>query len=120
MNLQGKIYKIFDTNQVSDKFRKREFVIDYMSGSFPQLVKMEFSQDGCSKLDGFKIGDKVNVEFDISGREWQSPKNGDYVYFVTLRAWKIEKTGSDAIDSEPPSELMPSFNSDVTGEDLPF
>lgn len=122
MNLQGKIYKIFDTIQVSDKFSKREFVLDCQSNNgYPQYIKMEFVQNNCSILDSFKVGDSVNVEFDINGREWKNPE-GKFVYFVTLKAWKIQKTNGASYEEDniPTAELKPPEFSDDDSEDTPF
>ena len=81
MNLQGKIYKIFDTIQVSEKFSKREFVLDCQSNNgYPQYIKMEFVQNNCSILDSFKVGDSVNVEFDINGLTWCRKRYSSTIY----------------------------------------
>ena len=123
MNLQGKIYKIFDTIQVSEKFSKREFVLDCQSNNgYPQYIKMEFIQNNCSILDKYKVGDSVNVEFDIKGREWQNPE-GKFVYFVTLQAWKMQKTNGASYeeDDTSPAELKPpEFSDDPDSEETPF
>ena len=45
MNLTGKIVEIFDTNQIKETFKKREFVVEYADNpSYPELIKMEFIQ----------------------------------------------------------------------------
>lgn len=125
MNIQGKIYKIFEEKKISDTFKKREFVLDYTSNSnYPQYIKMEFSQDNCSKLNGLKVGDSVSIEFDLRGREWQSPKTGEVMYFNTLSAWKIEKTGDGQSeqpypDSSSSSEFVPPASTG-DNDDLPF
>lgn len=123
MNLQGKIYKIFDTNQVSEKFSKREFILDYQSNKgYPQYIKMEFIQNNCSILDNFNVGDSVSVEFDIKGREWKNPE-GKFVYFVTLQAWKMQKTNGASYEEDdiPPAELKPpEFSDDSENEETPF
>lgn len=88
MELTGTIVSIADTQIVSDKFRKREFVILDKSGKYDQTIQFEAAQDNVDLLDKVTEGQEVTVSFDIRGREWKSPK-GEVKYFNTLAAWKI-------------------------------
>ena len=54
VNISGTIKVIGQTQQVSEKFSKRELVINEPSGQYPQLIPIEFKQDKTSLLDGFK------------------------------------------------------------------
>lgn len=94
--LNGTIKVIKDTVQISDKFTKREFVVNDSSSMYPQDIMLQSVQDKCSMLDGYKEGDNVEVSFNLRGREWTSP-TGEVKYFNTLEAWRIEK-GSAMID----------------------
>lgn len=88
LSLEGKLHKIFDAVQVSDKFTKREFVLE-TSGQYPQFVPFQLTQDRCTAIDPFKVGDSINTFFDIRGNEWKDK------YYCNLQAWKLEKI-SDA------------------------
>ena len=89
--MDGKLIVINNTNMVSDKFKKREFVIEYAENpQYPEYIKMEFVQDKCDLLDSFKVGDMVSVEYNLKGRKWTNPE-GEDVYFNTIQAWKISK-----------------------------
>jgi single-stranded DNA-binding protein len=89
----GKVYAISETKQVSDRFSKREFVLELADNpKYPQLVAFEFTGDRCAVLDDFSVGDQVRVEFQLRGREWRSP-NGDTKYFNTLSAWSLDLVG---------------------------
>lgn len=117
LKVTGKIYKVFETVQVSDSFKKREFVVE-TDDNYPQLVKFELTQDNCSKADGLKEGQAVQVSFNIRGREWTSPKN-EVKYFNTLQAWRIE-----TLQQGESAGAMPSAGQEPTTEtfadDLPF
>lgn len=126
--LKGTITVKKATQQISDKFRKREFVVSDNDAQYPQVIQFELTQDRCSVLDSYNEGDEVQVTFNIRGREWQSPQ-GDTKYFVSLNAWKIERIG----DAEPASapahspgpptgEAAPpdTFVPDSDDDDLPF
>lgn len=80
------------TQQVSEKFRKREFVVEIQDGQYPQVVKFELAQDKCDLLNGFQLQTPVTVSFDLRGRAYD--KNGETLYFTTLSAWKIAAAGS--------------------------
>lgn len=85
--LQGEIYSIGETKQVTDNFSKREFiVITDKSTNYPNYIKLEFAQANCSKLDDHKVGDLVTVEFNLKGN---LSKDGNMA-FNTLQAWAIK------------------------------
>jgi hypothetical protein len=89
MKLIGKIFRIFDTQTVSEKYKKREFVLEVAENpSFPQFIKLEFSGDKCILLDAFKVDQNVEVDINLKGRAWTS-KEGKEQFFNTIEAWKI-------------------------------
>lgn len=109
MQVQGRIHSAFPAEQVTQRFRKREFVLELDAASrYPQLVLFQLTGDRCSALDSFEPGDEVAVEFSLRGREWKSPK-GDTRYFNSLEVWSIERAGGSPAgrsgpgsDDEPP------------------
>ena len=48
---EGKLEKIFDTEQKSASFQAREFVIEVADGQYPQMVKFQLVQDKCALVD---------------------------------------------------------------------
>ena len=88
--LTGTLKVINDTQQVTEKFSKREFVVTESSSMYPQDILFQAVQDKCSMLDGYHTGDQVEVSFNLRGREWTSPQ-GEIKYFNSLDAWRIEK-----------------------------
>ena len=89
----GKLHKKFDTENKTDTFQAREFVIE-VDGNYPQFVKFQLVQDRCTLVDNYEEGDMINVHFDLRGREW----NGKY--FTNLNAWRVDKAGG--VESTPP------------------
>lgn len=83
----GTIKIIGQTQKVTDKFQKREFVLE-ITGTHPQFVQFELTQDKCDIIDAYQVGQKVSVEYNLNGREWNGP-NG-IKYFNTLQVWKIQ------------------------------
>ena len=127
MELKGKLIEIFETNQISDSFKKREFVIEYADNpQFPQLLKFEMVQENCQLLDDFNKGDDVEVLFNLRGRKWTDPQGVDK-YFNTLQSWRIQKIAQEAApagsqEMPPGPEKEPEWlkPGDKGDDDLPF
>lgn len=127
MNVKGKVQEVFATQQVSNTFKKREFVLEYAENpQYPEFIKFEMIQDKCGLLDNVKVGDQLDVSFNLKGRKWTDPK-GEVKYFNTLQAWKIDSVGADAGSSTgteggaPMPTEEPGWVADNAEEDdLPF
>ena len=103
MEISGRIKKIMETKEISASFKKRELVVT-TEEQYPQHIIMEFTQDKVSELDKFKEGDKVQVNINIRGREWQSPQ-GEVKYFNSIQGWRISalEAAGIAMQSHPVS-----------------
>ena len=89
----GKLHVINEAQQVTERFRKREFVLELSENArFPQFVVFQLTGDRCERVDDFEVGDEVRVEFSLRGREWKSPR-GEIKYFNSLDVWNIERVG---------------------------
>ena len=120
-DIQGKLYEVFEEQQVSEKFKKREFVLEIPDGSYTQYVKFQLTQDKCSLLNQYKQGDEVKVTFNLTGKPFV--KNGSTMYFTNLQAWRIESASNNAgapAGAPAFSEPAPSFYSSDADNDLPF
>jgi hypothetical protein len=119
--LVGKIIEIYDTVNISDTFKKREFVIEKKENDFIDYVKFQVTQDRVSMLDDFKVDDEVKVTFNIRGNRWE--RDGNVNYFTNLGAWRIEKlsgTPESGIDAPfPEANDMPDEPGSAE-DDLPF
>ena len=116
--INGRLAEKFETQKVSDRFQKREFVLEIKSNSatgyeFVDFIKFQSTQDKCALLDQVNIDDTVKVSFNLRGRKWE--KDGQVSYFTNLEAWRIEKLSTET--GEPTSET-PIVNSE-SGE-APF
>ena len=125
MEVVGIIKAKFDTQVVSERFKKRDFVLTVEPGSpYPQHVSFQLVQDKVSLIDNYKIGEEVKVLFNLKGREWVSPQ-GETKYFNTIDAWRIEKVGAGQSSSNNQPTSMetgapPVFTSTSVDDDLPF
>ena len=120
--ITGKLKNLEETKQVTDTFKKREFVITDDSGPYPQYISFQLVQDNCGLIDGMKVDDEIKVSFDIRGREWTAP-DGQVKYFNSLNAWRLEKVG-DSQNTPPMPEEVPPPTEDIQlpeeEDDLPF
>ena len=99
LKVEGKIYKIFETKNVTATFSKREFIV-LTDENYPQHVKLELTKDQCSILDRFEVHDSVCVSFNLRGREWSPKDGGEPKYFVSLNAWRIEHLNVNRAEAE--------------------
>ncbi len=90
MNLLGIVHEIFEAVEVSEKFKKRELILDTGNEKYRNYLKIEFVNDKCSLLDGFKKGDNVDVSFTLKGTIWKD-KTGKEVYFNSIKGNEISK-----------------------------
>ena len=96
--IQGKLHKVFPSENKSSSFQAREFVIEVESGQYSQFVKFQLTQDRCDLIDSFTEGEDIQVSFDLRGREW------DGKYFTNLNAWRLNRPSStEKTDSPKPT-----------------
>lgn len=117
--LKGELKVISPTQQVSDSFKKREFVVVDASGQYAQTIQFQAVQDRCELLDRFKVGDSVEVTFFLRGREWTNPKDGQVRFFNSLDAWKIEPLGAAGTENTKTVNNAETFVAEGD-DDLPF
>lgn len=115
MEVIGQLKMVESTQVVSEKFKKRNFVLATdLTTPYPQFISFQVNQDKCAILDNYKIGDEIKVQFNLRGREYNNPTKG-MQYFNTLEAWRIEKVGesSNTINNNNHQYLKDN-------DDLPF
>jgi hypothetical protein len=101
LHLTGTIKVIGDTQEFDSGFKKREFVVT-TPGDYEQDIALEFFRDKCDVLNKYKVGDSVDVWFNVTGNEY----NGKY--YVNLNAWRIAMTSGttfEGIKQENPNQL---------------
>lgn len=108
----GKLIEKHPTMQVSERFKKREFVLDITEevngSSYPNFAKLQAVQNRCELLDNFNEGDMVKVSFNIRGNKWE--KDGKVNYITSLDAWRIERANAgenNAYNNSPAAQQQP-------------
>lgn len=109
MEVIGTLKAKFDTQKVSDRFQKREFVLTTEANTpYPQHVSFQVTQDKCAILDQFSEGDELKIQFNLRGREWNGPQG--IKYFNTLEAWRIERMQAGAGNQQSQQSSQSSGN----------
>lgn len=128
--IKGKLHKKYDAVQVSEKFKKREFILELgeeVNGNiYTNYAKLQLVQAKCDILDRFNEADMVIVDFNIKGNSYVDKKDGATKYITNLDAWRI--VADQQFQSRPasapvagPANNAGSFNpSPETIDDLPF
>lgn len=116
----GTLHHLTETQQVKDTFRKREFVLEIQDGNYPQHIKFQVTQDRCSIMDSYKVGQQLKVLFNLRGRPFQN-KDGQTVYYTNLEAWKIESAGAMSPATTDYSQITPAGSAAKDDfDDVPF
>jgi hypothetical protein len=127
--LTGKLIAKYDTVNVNDKFKKREFVLEtteeIAGNSYTNYAKMQVVQNKCEILDRYNTGDMVKITFNIKGNRWE--KDGKVNYITNLDAWKIESASAapaggntQYASAQPAAHAAPYAPSAEPIDDLPF
>lgn len=122
--IKGKIHRISDEKQITDKFKVRDFVLfveNERNPEFSDYITLQFSQLYCDLLDKFEVGQEVEVKFDVKGRPDKKNEN----YFNTLAAWKIDFVGVGEAPKQQAQRAVqpkqqPPIEQQGVDDDLPF
>ncbi len=118
----GKVYQINETQQITEKFSKREFVLELSNNpAYVEKVLFTLTRDKIDSINEYKVGDTISVKYNLKGREWTSPQ-GDVKFFNTLEVWNISSSSSSGgvESSESQNADLKNTVSEGSGDDLPF
>ena len=101
LELTGRLIEKFEEQQISDKFKKREFVVETSENKFTEQIKFELVQDRTDLIDPYSVGDEIKVSFNLKGRKWNDK------YFVNVQAWRIDRAGATASQGSSPEGYPP-------------
>lgn len=106
MEVQGQLVEIFNTQEVTATFKKREFAMK-TDGEYAQEIGLEVTQDKVDLLDTFKVGDTVKASFNLRGKKWHNETKGINQYFNTIQVWKLEKLSDGSQGGSEPEQPLP-------------
>jgi hypothetical protein len=122
MEIKGRVHEIGAVQQISETFKKRDLIVEYAENpTYPEYLRFEAMQDKTSLFDGLKVGDEVEVSFNLRGRAW-TDKTGKTSYFNSMIVWRINTISNTAGAGATPDYAPPIDLSSKPGDDddLPF
>ena len=114
--IKGVIKVIGTTQQVTDTFKKREFVIVSQEGQYENFSAFQFTQDRCALGDTLAEGQEVEVFYNIRSKEYQGR------WFTNLDAWRVNAVTAQTAPApvaQAPTMQVPT-QAGVSTDDLPF
>ena len=120
MEIKGKVHEVSPVVQVTESLKKRELILEYIENpQYPEYLKFEAIQDRCNLLDNVKVGDDVEVFFNLRGRPW-TDKTGKKTYFNSMQLWKINTLAGAGAKATPEYAPPADLSSSPDEDDLPF
>ncbi len=115
MEVKGTIKAIFAEQVISDKFRKREFVLT-TNDKYPQDVLFQLTQGNTDLIDTIRVGEEVEVKFNLRGKEYTN-REGKVSYFTSLDAWQVSVQQGTQVAKQTATQIV---NEVEDNGDLPF
>lgn len=109
LNATGKILKIGKLQEVGAKnFKKRAILIEETiqtkDKSLVNIVYADFTQDKCSLLDNFSVGQMVEIALNVKSNEHEGK------YYTNLTAYAIKESGDNTATNQ---NILSSNDSDL-------
>lgn len=114
VTISGKVKFVDEVREFgSNGFRKHQVVVETGDGRWDNPIPVEFTKDNIELSKELKVGDQVQIQSRINGREWQG-KDGTKKWFTSISGYKVTKE-----NSEQDTETSSSFDTyDEYAEDL--
>jgi hypothetical protein len=94
-------------------------VVDDSNADYPQTLELQCTQDKAENLVKYnKVGDRVDVDFNLRGREWTNETTKVTSVFNTIEAWKVFK--AEPTNGEPTDFQAKTVAEPAEEDDLPF
>lgn len=120
--IRGRVYQLGNVEVIQTKggttFEKQELVLDAarydgLTGEkgYDNYVTIEFAQKDIATLTGVKVGDVVEVSFQLFGTKYQN-QQGEVKFITRIKGSKVEQLRKST-QQEDPVNVKPK-------SDLPF
>lgn len=115
--IEGKLIEKFDENIISDRFKKREIVVErienFKGKDYVDYVKFQLINDKTGLVDDINFGEGIKIRFAVKGNKWE--KDGKVSYFTNLDAISVERSSMTQA-----SEVPDDFQYEEDDDDVPF
>jgi len=108
VTISGKIKFVDEVREFgSNGFRKHQVVVETGDGRWDNPIPVEFTKDSIELSKDLKVGDQVQIQSRINGREWQG-KDGITKWFTSINGYKIIK--DESISEQEPSSSFDTYD----------
>ena len=108
VTITGKVKFVDEVREFgSNGFRKHQVVVETGDGRWDNPIPVEFTKDNIELSKKLKVGDQVQIQSRINGREWQG-KDGITKWFTSINGYKISVENSDS--QEDPSSSFDTYD----------
>lgn len=98
IKVTGKVHSIGKEQIVSEKFKKREIVLETTQGNYKNHRLIQFTNERTGLLDNARLGMDVTININLKGRLWTG-NDGIEKCFNTDEGWSIEQVGAKQMQS---------------------
>ena len=120
-DVSGKLIEKYDVQQITDTFKKREFVVECpkeINGNvYQDYLKFQLTQDRVSLIEAMNEGDMIKVHFNLRGSKYTSKKDGSTGYITNLECWRLES--ASAAPAAPSQQAAPAQAAPAPKTDAP-
>jgi len=103
VTISGKVKFVDEVREFgSNGFRKHQVVVETGDGRWDNPIPVEFTKDNIELSKDLKVGDQVQIQSRINGREWQG-KDGITKWFTSINGFKITKEDEGIVDDSSSS-----------------
>ena len=114
VTITGKVKFVDEVREFgSNGFRKHQVVVETGDGRWDNPIPVEFTKDNIELSKELKVGDQVQIQSRINGREWQG-KDGATKWFTSINGYKVTKENPG--EASEPSSSFDTY--DEYAEDL--
>jgi hypothetical protein len=108
LTIKGKITFVDEVREFgSNGFRKHQVVVETGDGRWDNPIPVEFTKDSIELSKDLQVGDQVQIQSRINGREWRG-KDGVTKWFTSINGYKITKENTQS--GEDPSSSFDTFD----------
>ena len=101
VTIRGQVYKVDEVREYgANNFRKHEVVIKTGDDKWANTIPVEFIKDGIDKSTSLAVGQEVEIECRLNGREWQG-KDGTTKFFVSVQGMDISHLEGEGNHVDP-------------------
>jgi len=122
--VSGIVHLIEETKTYGQKgFRKRLVVLEKDNGRFTNYIPVDFLRDSCDTVDDMKVGDEVEITYQLTGRKWQRDPNSEVKFFLSAEAFSfkvLSSGGSPADGGASDKNANDAFSESYDENDIPF